>query len=138
MTDTAFKLPIFLIGNNFKYEIESVVKMFFPTDRFDFHTSDENACGDSFIAAGISDNTDSCLIYTDIRLDGSDTVHSERLLDFTSDSDKAAVERELCRLIYRILCQKTGIIPPWGLLTGIRPVKKVVDLIRQGLSESEI
>ena len=39
---------------------------------------------------------------------------------------------------FELLVNRTGITPPWGLLTGIRPVKKVIDLIRQGKSEEEI
>ena len=138
MTDNISKMPIILIGNSFKYEIEAIVKLFFPTDRFDFLSSADDVCGDSYVAAGLSENEDSSLIYTDIRLNGDNAVHLEKKLQCTTVSDKSIVEHEICRLVYTVLCQKTGIEPPWGMLTGIRPVKKVVDLIRLGLSEEQI
>ncbi len=132
------KMPIILIGNSFKYEIEATVKLFFPTDRFSFSDNIEDAVGDSYIVATVSESSNSSLISADIRLDSCDVIHSERTLSCTVESDKSMVERELCRLIYRILSEKTGIIQPWGILTGIRPVKKVVDLIRQGYNENDI
>ena len=138
MSDNISKMPIILIGNSFKYEIEATVKLFFPTDRFDFLSSADEVCGDSYVAAGLSENADSALIFADIRLNGDDAEHLEKQLSCTTVSDKSTVERELCRLVYTILCRKTGIKPPWGILTGIRPVKKVVDLIRLGLSEEQI
>ena len=57
-----FKMPIILIGNSFKYEIEATVKLFFPTDRFSFSDSIEDAVGDSYIVATVSESSNSSLI----------------------------------------------------------------------------
>ena len=43
MTNNNFKMPIILIGNSFKYEIEATLKLFFNTARFSFSDSRENA-----------------------------------------------------------------------------------------------
>ncbi|MCM1506287.1 MAG: coproporphyrinogen dehydrogenase HemZ [Ruminococcus flavefaciens] len=125
-----FKMPVILIGNSFKYEIESTLKMFFQTEKFNFSDDIQNATGESFVVAGVENNR----IYADIRLDG-EVFHNEK--NIPTDDDKYT-EHELCRIIYHILRDKTGINQPWGLMTGIRPVKKVTELIAQGKDFTEI
>lgn len=129
MTNNDLKMPVALIGNSFKYEIEAILKLFFNTARFSFISDRSCETEDSFVIAEIRDNK----LIAEVRLSGSNIV---------SDSAPAGTDDEnefnLCRMLYHILCQKTGIIPPWGMMTGIRPVKKVIELMRQGLSKEEI
>ncbi|MDE7098581.1 MAG: coproporphyrinogen dehydrogenase HemZ [Ruminococcus sp.] len=133
MTDN--KIPVILDGNSFKYEIEAVCKLFFHTARFDFSDDFEKLNGNSYILASVIwDN--GLFVLTKIRLNGDEPEKKVMALPLTAKEN--VIEHELCRLIYHILCKKTGIIPPWGLMTGIRPVKKVTELIEQGLSKDEI
>lgn len=129
MTNNDLKMPVALIGNSFKYEIEAILKLFFNTARFSFISDRSCETEDSFVIAEIRDNK----LIAEVRLSGSNIV---------SDSAPAGTDDEnefnLCRMLYHILCQKTGITPPWGMMTGIRPVKKVIELMRQGLSKEEI
>ncbi len=130
-----YKMPIVLIGNSFKYEIEAVCKLFFHTQRFDFSDNIADAKGDDFIIAACNVFEDKLLLSAKISLKGA-ADHEEKILP--PDTEKKAAEHEICRLIYHTLCRKTGIIPPWGLMTGIRPVKKVTELMAQGISHDEI
>lgn len=123
------KMPVVLIGNSFKYEIESTLKMFFPTEKFQFSEDLSNATGETFVIAGAETER----IYTDIKVNGQ-TFHDEK--NIPADDMKFA-EHELCRLIYHILSKALGIKSPWGLMTGIRPVKKVTELIVQGKDFAE-
>lgn len=133
MTDN--KIPIVLDGNSFKYEIEAVCKLFFHTARFDFSDDFEKLNGNSYILASVIwDN--GLFVLAEIRLNGDEPEKKITALSLTTKEN--VIEHELCRLIYHILCKKTGITPPWGLMTGIRPVKKVNELIQQGLSRDEI
>lgn len=137
MTDNTNKMPIVLIGNSFKYEIEAVCKLFFHTARFSFSDNIDDAQGDNFIIAGVVYNDyDNITIYAEIRLNGGETEKNTAVLEPTAV--KNDIEHELCRLIYHILSGKIGIKPPWGLMTGIRPVKKVTELIQQGFSRNDI
>lgn len=130
-----YKMPIVLIGNSFKYEIESICKLFFHTARFNFSDDIALAQGDNFILAEMSRNDNEIKLSVKIMLDGN-LDSGEKILP--NDSEAAVAEREMCRLIHHILCLKTGIYPPWGIMTGIRPVKKVTELMAKGYSESEI
>lgn len=132
------KMPIVLIGNTFKYEIEATVKLFFHAARFEFTDNPEAACGDSYIIAKAEQHDVKTLISAEIKLNGNIPEYLEKMLGCTVISDKSTVEHELCRLIYHILSKLTGITPPWGLMTGIRPVKKVIELMKQGKSRQEI
>lgn len=127
------KMPVVLIGNSFKYETEATLKLFFSTARFAFSEDISDAQGESFVIAEVSGGITVSAV---VKLPDSEPERAEAQLP--ADSDKNTVEHELCRLIYHILCRKTGIRPPWGLMTGIRPVKKVTELIEKGLDEEQI
>lgn len=129
MTNNDLKMPVALIGNSFKYEIEAILKLFFNTARFSFISDRSCETEDSFVIAEIRDNK----LIAEVRLSGSNIVSDSAPVG-TDDEN----EFNLCRMLYHILCQKTGITPPWGMMTGIRPVKKVIELMRQGLSKEEI
>lgn len=129
MTNNDLKMPVALIGNSFKYEIEAILKLFFNTARFSFISDRSCETEDSFVIAEIRDNK----LIAEVRLSGSNIVSNSAPVG-TDDEN----EFNLCRMLYHILCQKTGITPPWGMMTGIRPVKKVIELMRQGLSKEEI
>lgn len=130
-----YKMPIVLIGNSFKYEIEAVCKLFFHTQRFDFSDNIADAKGDDFIIASCNNSENEIMLSAKISLNGTADYDAKIL---PPDTDKKTAEHELCRIIYHILCRKTRITPPWGLMTGIRPVKKVTELMAQGLSHDEI
>ncbi len=133
MNNNNFKMPVILIGNTFKYEIEATVKLFFNAARFSFSDDISNASGDSYIIAAVSEQNDCTLISAEIRLNGGLPDKAEKNI-----CCKSLVEHELCRLIYTILCRKLNIKPAWGLMTGIRPVKKVIELINKGKTFDEI
>lgn len=132
------KIPIILIGNSFKYEIEATVKLFIPATRFSFSDDISNANRESFIIAAVSNENDNTVIRTEIKICGGDTVRLKKNLNCTLDSDKNTIEHELCRLIYTGLKEICNITPPWGLMTGIRPVKKVIELIQKNKCFEEI
>lgn len=123
------RMPVILIGNSFKYEIESTLKMFFPTEKFQFSEDLIDVTGETFVIAGAETDR----IYTDIKINGQD-FHDEKNIP---TDDIKFTEHELCRLIYHILKNALEITPPWGLMTGIRPVKKVAELIAQGKNFQE-
>jgi oxygen-independent coproporphyrinogen-3 oxidase len=122
-------MPIILIGNSYKYEIEATMKLFFSTARYSFGTSREEAVGDEYVIA----ETDGDKLRVEVKLCGEAPEIREAVVDETQ-----TMEIELCRVLFHILSDKTGIVPPWGLMTGIRPVKKVVELIREDIPKEEI
>lgn len=47
-------------------------------------------------------------------------------------------EYALCRMLYMLLRRMTGRRPPWGMLTGVRPVRLIHDLRADGAQEAAI
>ncbi|HBB71157.1 MAG TPA: coproporphyrinogen dehydrogenase HemZ [Ruminococcus sp.] len=136
MNDINYKMPILLIGNSFKYETEATLKLFFHTARFTFYDDPESvdiSSGD-FAMLSVSGD-DGRELSVRVRLND---ISDSRSCILPADADIRTQEHELCRLLYHILSDITGIVPPWGLMTGIRPVKKVTELMQQGLSREDI
>ncbi|MBP5581903.1 MAG: coproporphyrinogen dehydrogenase HemZ [Ruminococcus sp.] len=129
MTNNETKMPIILIGNSYKYEVEATMKLFFSTARYSFGTSREEAVGAEYVIA----EEDGDKLRVEVKLNGEVPEVREAVVDQSRNK-----EHELCRILFHILSDKTGIVPPWGLMTGIRPVKKVVELIRDGIEKDEI
>ena len=50
----------------------------------------------------------------------------------------ADAEYALCSLLYGLLRRQTGIDPPWGMMTGVRPVRIIHDMRALGASERQI
>ncbi len=136
MMNNETKMPIVLIGNSFKYEIEAVCKLFFHTARFLFAESVEDAGKGEHILAEVKTAGECIELTAEVRLGDSQTLKKTKLMP--SESSKNDTEHELCRLLFNILSELTGIVPPWGLMTGIRPVKKFTELISEGKSRDEI
>lgn len=70
MVNKNFKMPVILIGNSFKYEIEATLKLFFHAERFSFSDNISDAVGDSYIIAEVKNN---CEIFAEIMLHGKRT-----------------------------------------------------------------
>ena len=48
------------------------------------------------------------------------------------------MELSLSRLLFKAMSEITGIVPKWGVITGIRPVKRVNDMLSEGMNKAEI
>ncbi len=110
------------------YEFENLTRLFFPgaavCDRLPRKTDGvlvRIALRDGVAAAGGK-------LLAALRLDGKVYIVRDRL------QNAQKTEYELCRLLYGLLCRVTGRRPPWGMLTGVRPVRLLHGAVAQGLS----
>lgn len=127
-------MTVLLINNEFKYETEAVIKLFFPVRRFGFvnMTTAPSSYPDGDFA--LLELNQGCVISV-VRI-GDKTLEKQLTLESGfSDSD---AERAICRLLFLSLRELTGIYPRWGMLTGVRPVKLIYRLRAKGLSNGEI
>lgn len=105
-------MNIYLVNNEFYYEIEKLAKVFFPNEKFtELHT--EPCTDDDRIV---------------VKLDGGSAYVQLRSGGFCSERTEEAPEggdtELLCAdLLYGLLVEMTGLPQPWGLLTGVRPIK---------------
>lgn len=131
-------LTIILNNHKFKYEVEATVKIFYPANKFNilFDTDLNTILGDYiYTQLDILDNTTKLSVK--IRL-GENFQENSIIVDNSCSDYKSECEFNLCKLIYNLLSKMTGKKSAWGLITGIRPVKKYIALIEEGLSKNEI
>ena len=129
-------MVICFFGNKFKYETEAVVRLFLPLKRLDFCYEEQPADDTAYCIVGRAVQGDCRKLSVRVRLDGRDEAEMscEKEGAFSDKED----ETELCRMLYTVLHKLTGITPPWGCMTGIRPVKRVNGMLAAGKSREEI
>lgn len=113
-----------------KSELLDEIKLFFPyPEECNLnvrHSCDENQ-NDSGTEIG---NT---VFIDDKRYDYVKTIGK----NLSQQDFKRLFKRECKLSVYRAFSAFTGIKPPWGSLTGIRPSKLVYDMLEEGLSLNE-
>lgn len=131
-------MKILFSGHEFKYEVEATVKLFIFAERFEFVFNAENLPeNQDYIASRLKKAENYTYLYAYVSLNGRKFRKSAHISN-DCENYRNSCELELCRLIYICLKEITGIYPEWGLLTGIRPVKRVSALMDKGMQETEI
>jgi len=118
------------IGHSYGYAVESLIKMFFPTARFSEKTFSED-----FLITKVKKTAKKIRILAIGNIDGKHLANRDVISIASSDDD---VKEALCRCCYLLLQKLTGISPPWGTLTGVRPVKRVMQALEQGKTTEDI
>ena len=121
-------------GNDFKYEIEAVMKLFLPVTSFEFLYEETVSEGD-YTVISVKEKEDFFALKVIVCLDGKRAVMNGK---YPKSEGIKKCELSLCRMLYKCLLKITGKVQPWGAITGIRPVKEVNRLMSEGLSEDEI
>ncbi len=108
-----------LIGHNYRYEIEKLIRTFFPFEKLFFF--DYMVLDNSIITEQIRDENFTKL-YVNVNLCDK-SLNREDVVDNNIDELDLECERVLAVLLFECLVEITGYTPPWGILTGIRPAK---------------
>lgn len=128
-------MTICFSGNSFKYEVEAVMKLFFPVTNFTFLFEEIKTEGDYCI---IRAKQTKHFLYCFVTVSENGT--RKRLCKKVEGAKAYSKQCELtlCQMLYRCLTQLTKRTQPWGCLTGIRPVKEVNSLISKGLDKENV
>ncbi len=131
-------MTLIFSGNDFKYELESVMKLFIPARLFNlvFTESYEKVDGDyAFI------RRKKCkfktLLYVFVNYNGK-CAHKSAFLSNSIDNYENECELVLSRLLFKAMTEMTSKQAKWGVITGVRPVKRVNQMLADGYSEEEI
>lgn len=131
-------MTIILDGQNFKYEIESVVKLFIPVTHFQFLYDEgcDHIDGD-YVYAKRTVEDSVAQLYVRCVLDGKAKEHKETLL-VNTENYEGKCEITLCRGVFTCLEKLTGKKAGWGTLTGVRPVKRINKMLAEGFEKEDI
>jgi oxygen-independent coproporphyrinogen-3 oxidase len=155
-------MKLYLDGHGLSYEMQALCFAFFPGERViceEKHDktpppfTDKNADISEKPTVRGETETDGDFVFTRLKCHaggkvsalvavsrgGKTVVQGERVLASQNDADyRKQCECALGRAIYRAASCITGIKPPWGILTGIRPVKLVRSRLAAGMSPEEV
>ena len=124
-------------GHSFGYEVQAIAKIFIPGVRFLLSENGEVPDVPNCLITEIAQPGDPAQILicsVDVSLHGK---HAARCHTISQAEEHETAEMTLCTLLYEVLQEMTGYTPPWGMLTGIRPVRKVIQLLDAGKTPEE-
>ena len=102
-------MNLYVKNHNFWFELENLTRLFFPNEKINvFKTFD--SVEQPYIYTEVSDK---------VKIEVSINNFQESLVAEKTDDN----ELTSAQLLYRVLCQYSGYTQPWGVLTGVRPVK---------------
>ena len=124
-------MQIVLRGPSAGYEAEHVARMFFPDAVL--AGADEVLAEDGPDLIAALDGSVTQLVY--LRQGG---MLFWKAAPVSRDLAPKQREYALCRMLYTLACEHTGIRPPWGMMTGVRPVRIIHDMRDAGATEDQI
>ena len=119
-------MKIYMINNTFRYETENIVRVFFPNEKLEMVNIEENEQESEkpYILTQITDSDSGKTVMASVHFEDYTNAITDTI-DFCENESQyiSEQERKTAVCIYRLLTEYTGIIPPWGILTGVRPIK---------------
>lgn len=116
-------MKIYVKNNSYHYETENLVRIFFPNDKletiFQETTDYDLPC---VISEVLNSNSEYDLVTATVMFNDFTKTLSQPALKNIDNYDEEC-ERILAELLFNLLKEYTGINPPWGILTGVRPIK---------------
>lgn len=116
-----------------RYEVESLVRMLLPEDTVTVIT--DGTCNTEKDTIRITEEAAQHGVICKVQSHYNEINVSDEAI---CSDDTHSKEQTVCRLLYRQLTKLLGRSLPWGMLTGVRPVKLLRTMTEEGKSEQEI
>lgn len=131
-------MHLYLVGNDYHFELENVCRLFLPLEKIVTHHEEAPHETDGLtVECCMAQQGDSASLRCRMRLESFDEAESATVTGVTDDfSDRC--ELELCTLLYHLLVKLLGFTQGWGLVTGVRPVKLLRRLMREEGEEAAL
>lgn len=125
-------MTVFIDGHSCGYELQRLAQMFFPGEKVAMEQGAPPAdfAGD-FLHALCRDGIPAVTAL--LRDSAPRTARAD-----APCGTSAELENRFGVLFYKLLSEQTGIRPPWGTLTGIRPVKLFTARMEAGMDEAAL
>ncbi|MFR2021811.1 MAG: radical SAM protein [Clostridia bacterium] len=126
-----------LIGHDEKYAVEQSLLTLFPDERPVYGpVTDEDA---SAARITLTEDADSVCVTTELRCGGKAAADCYSYPLSGTDYEKEGQRRLALGLsFFRAAKEVLGVTPAWGSLTGVRPSKVAVSLLREGKSPAAV
>lgn len=120
-------MNLYVKNHNFHFELENLTRLFFPNEKITV-IRDFSEPQPPYIYTEVSDK-----ITISVNI-GSFNKSETAVKKFTDDDN----ELISAQLLYKLLCDFTGLTQPWGILTGVRPVKLLRRLAEESSEEQAV
>lgn len=120
-------MNLYVKNHNFHFELENLTRLFFPNEKITV-IRDFSEPQPPYIYTEVSDKIT-------ISVNIGSFNKSETAVKKLTDDDNELV---LAQLLYKLLCDFTGLTQPWGILTGVRPVKLLRRLAEESSEEQAV
>jgi len=123
-------MTIFIQGHDFRVEPERVCRLFYPDERIRFIESGEPQDG---LHIQIIVKNGTVFVSFDKNSSAEPFTAQRTISNRLNETDRNLV---IADTLYSVLVEGTGYRPPWGMLTGVRPVK-LLRMLRESMSEEQ-
>lgn len=120
-------MNLYVKNHNFYFELENLTRLFFPNEKITV-IRDFSEPQPPYIYTEVSDKIT-------ISVNIGSFNKSETAVKRLTDDDNELVSAQL---LYKLLCDFTGLTQPWGILTGVRPVKLLRRLAEESSEEQAV
>lgn len=120
-------MNLYVKNHNFYFELENLTRLFFPNEKITV-IRDFSEPQPPYIYTEVSDKIT-------ISVNIGSFNKSETAVKKLTDDDNELVSAQL---LYKLLCDFTGLTQPWGILTGVRPVKLLRRLAEESNEEQAV
>ena len=120
-------MNLYVKNHNFHFELENLTRLFFPNEKITV-IRDFSEPQPPYIYTEVSDKIT-------ISVNIGSFNKSETAVKTLADDDNELVSAQL---LYKLLCDFTGLTQPWGILTGVRPVKLLRRLAEESNEEQAV
>lgn len=120
-------MNLYVKNHNFHFELENLTRLFFPNEKITV-IRDFSEPQPPYIYTEVSDKIT-------ISVNIGSFNKSETAVKKLTDDDNELVSAQL---LYKLLCDFTGLTQPWGILTGVRPVKLLRRLAEESNEEQAV
>ena len=109
---------IYINNHTFHYEVENLTRLFFPNTKLEVVKDIPETLVPPYVYTALAENDNSVEITVDVNID---EYHKRSEKTFSADNDN--LELEMALMLFEHFTKLTDVTPPWGVLTGVRPIK---------------
>lgn len=129
-------MTIFIENHPCHYEVQALCMMFFPGEKMTLEQGPPGSFFGRYLYTGAQERAGRLKLWVRGDFGGGECRDSVEIpLPPGENEKKTQCERAFGRMLYPLLQEASGVAPPWGILTGVRPVKLVNGLLDRGEGE---